>query len=257
MLAGADRSRRDRIRITVKAMDPASTGRPAVGTATAKPSRQGRGPRSGRLAGVASCAARSATQRRERTNSRPRRRSPRLARGDERLRQGQDLNYAGGRRRVEGLQDAVALDPASLGPTPASASSMARSSRTRRSRRVTRTRSSTWIGCPSARSCGRRACTTSSCHAQLREGDRELRDARRRLSSRRHGPREPGVRVFERADVPKAVEEGRKAIEIYPRNTLQRTNYAMYSMYAGDFTTAIAESKTVLEGEPVIRVRAR
>lgn len=51
-------------------------------------------------------------------------------------------------------------------------------------------------------------------------------------------------------NVPRAVEEGRKAIEIYPKNTLQRTNYAMYSMFAGDFATAIAESKTVLEANP-------
>ena len=51
-------------------------------------------------------------------------------------------------------------------------------------------------------------------------------------------------------NVPKAVEEGRKAIDIYPRNTLQRTNYAMYSMYAGDFKTALAESNKVLEANP-------
>jgi eukaryotic-like serine/threonine-protein kinase len=51
-------------------------------------------------------------------------------------------------------------------------------------------------------------------------------------------------------NVPRAVAEGRKAIDIYPNNTLQRTNYAMYSMYAGDFSTAITEAKTVLVKNP-------
>jgi tetratricopeptide (TPR) repeat protein len=44
----------------------------------------------------------------------------------------------------------------------------------------------------------------------------------------------------------KAVEEGRRAIEIYPENRLQRANYASYAMYAGDTDTAIRESRTVL-----------
>jgi tetratricopeptide (TPR) repeat protein len=50
--------------------------------------------------------------------------------------------------------------------------------------------------------------------------------------------------------VPLAMEEGRKAIEIYPRNLLQRTNYSMYAMYAGDFATATAEAMKVLEVNP-------
>ena len=40
---------------------------------------------------------------------------------------------------------------------------------------------------------------------------------------------------------------GRKAVEIYPRNVLQRTNSATYSMYAGDFPTALAEAQKVLK----------
>ena len=48
----------------------------------------------------------------------------------------------------------------------------------------------------------------------------------------------------------KAVVEGRKAIEIDPKNVQQRTNYAMYAMYAGDFTTSINEAKIVLKERP-------
>jgi len=51
-------------------------------------------------------------------------------------------------------------------------------------------------------------------------------------------------------NVPKAVEYGRKATEIYPKNILQRTNYATYSMYSGDFRTAIAEAQRVLQENP-------
>jgi tetratricopeptide (TPR) repeat protein len=48
----------------------------------------------------------------------------------------------------------------------------------------------------------------------------------------------------------KAVEEGRRAIEIYPKNHLQRLNYAMYAMYAGDFSTAIQQADIILKENP-------
>ncbi len=44
-------------------------------------------------------------------------------------------------------------------------------------------------------------------------------------------------------DVEKAVAGVRKALALEPTNHLQRMNYAMYSMYAGDFKTAIEESR--------------
>ena len=52
------------------------------------------------------------------------------------------------------------------------------------------------------------------------------------------------------ADVSQAVVEGRKSVEIYPRNSILRYNYAMYAMYASDFPTAIAEAATVLKQNP-------
>jgi eukaryotic-like serine/threonine-protein kinase len=45
----------------------------------------------------------------------------------------------------------------------------------------------------------------------------------------------------------KAVAEVRQALELEPNNILQRMNYAMYAMYAGDFETAIAESNRIPE----------
>jgi len=48
----------------------------------------------------------------------------------------------------------------------------------------------------------------------------------------------------------KAVDAGRKSVELEPNNIINRMNYAMYAMYAGDFETAIAESKTVFEQNP-------
>jgi tetratricopeptide (TPR) repeat protein len=51
-------------------------------------------------------------------------------------------------------------------------------------------------------------------------------------------------------DLESAVTEGRKAIEIYPRNLLQRTNYAMYAMYNSEFKLAIDQSNLVLKDNP-------
>ena len=50
-------------------------------------------------------------------------------------------------------------------------------------------------------------------------------------------------------DFARATSEGRKAIEIYPKNIVQRTNYAMYAI-RGDFKTAIEQANVVLEANP-------
>jgi tetratricopeptide (TPR) repeat protein len=52
------------------------------------------------------------------------------------------------------------------------------------------------------------------------------------------------------ADVPRAVAEGRKSLEIYPKSLFLRYNNAMYTMYAGDFDTAIAESSKLMAESP-------
>jgi serine/threonine protein kinase/tetratricopeptide (TPR) repeat protein len=47
-----------------------------------------------------------------------------------------------------------------------------------------------------------------------------------------------------------AVAEVRKSLDIYPRNSLQRYNYAIYSLYAGDFDTAINETLRLTKENP-------
>jgi len=51
-------------------------------------------------------------------------------------------------------------------------------------------------------------------------------------------------------DMPRALEAGRKAIAINPKNVLQRDNVALYAMYAGDFAGSEREAKAVLQENP-------
>jgi tetratricopeptide (TPR) repeat protein len=55
---------------------------------------------------------------------------------------------------------------------------------------------------------------------------------------------------FVKRDMAKALEWGRRAIEIYPKDVPRRNNYGLIAMYAGDFETAIREQKTVLQMNP-------
>jgi tetratricopeptide (TPR) repeat protein len=51
-------------------------------------------------------------------------------------------------------------------------------------------------------------------------------------------------------DFQRALEEGRRAIAIYPRNVPQRNNVGLFAMYAGNFEAAIQEQRAVLEANP-------
>jgi eukaryotic-like serine/threonine-protein kinase len=51
-------------------------------------------------------------------------------------------------------------------------------------------------------------------------------------------------------DMRKALEEQKRALEITPHSVLQRINYAMYALYAGDFDTAIKEAGALLQENP-------
>ena len=51
-------------------------------------------------------------------------------------------------------------------------------------------------------------------------------------------------------DMAKAMEEGRRALEIYPKNVPYRNNVALYALYAGDFSTAKKEASEALSGNP-------
>jgi tetratricopeptide (TPR) repeat protein len=47
-----------------------------------------------------------------------------------------------------------------------------------------------------------------------------------------------------------ALAQGKHVIDIYPRSPLYRYNYALYAMYAGDFSTAATEARSALETNP-------
>jgi tetratricopeptide (TPR) repeat protein len=47
-----------------------------------------------------------------------------------------------------------------------------------------------------------------------------------------------------------ALEEGAKALEIYPDMAIYRGNYALYAMYAGDFDVAVEQMQQLLETDP-------
>jgi tetratricopeptide (TPR) repeat protein len=51
---------------------------------------------------------------------------------------------------------------------------------------------------------------------------------------------------FVRRDMQRALQEGRRAVEINPKNVPQRNNVGLYAMYGGDFQTAIHEQDEVL-----------
>jgi tetratricopeptide (TPR) repeat protein len=55
---------------------------------------------------------------------------------------------------------------------------------------------------------------------------------------------------FYSRDMNKALEEQKRALEITPHSVLQRVNYSMYALYAGDFDTAAKEAQSILEENP-------
>lgn len=55
---------------------------------------------------------------------------------------------------------------------------------------------------------------------------------------------------FYRREMPAALETGRRASDIYPRNVIRRNNAALFAMYAGNFDAAITLANDVLQLNP-------
>jgi serine/threonine protein kinase/tetratricopeptide (TPR) repeat protein len=53
-----------------------------------------------------------------------------------------------------------------------------------------------------------------------------------------------------RHDMAKAVDASRRAVEIYPKNVVYRTNASLYALYAGDFDTSEREAQAVTQISP-------
>ena len=58
------------------------------------------------------------------------------------------------------------------------------------------------------------------------------------------------IAYFNTLNFAKALEYGRKAIDIYPKTYKYRSNYALYAMYAGDFKTAAATAQELIKEDP-------
>ncbi len=58
------------------------------------------------------------------------------------------------------------------------------------------------------------------------------------------------VAYFGNLQFPEAMEAGRRALSIYPKISMYRGNYALYSMYAGDFTASIEISDSLMADDP-------
>jgi tetratricopeptide (TPR) repeat protein len=74
----------------------------------------------------------------------------------------------------------------------------------------------------------------------------ELTELVRRFPADSAGLGNLALAHFYLRDMPKALEIGRKATAIYPRNVVQRTNLALYAMYASDFDSAGREAAAAL-----------
>ena len=59
-----------------------------------------------------------------------------------------------------------------------------------------------------------------------------------------------GFARFQERNMAQALEIGRRALAIFPKNVGRRNNVALYAMYAGQFDTAITESDEVLKLNP-------
>ncbi len=55
---------------------------------------------------------------------------------------------------------------------------------------------------------------------------------------------------FNNRDMQRALELSQRPIALYPKNTIARSNAALYAMYAGNFPTAIQEAQNVLSLNP-------
>ena len=58
------------------------------------------------------------------------------------------------------------------------------------------------------------------------------------------------VAYFSRLNFAKALDEGQKAISIYPKIFKYRLNYALYAMYASDFKSASAIAQALVQEDP-------
>ena len=88
--------------------------------------------------------------------------------------------------------------------------------------------------------------------AQLREGHREPLHAREALSLQWPGATSTSPSPLYLRNFPKALEHGKRSVEVARGDVVGRANYALYAMYAGDFVTAAAQANAVIKQDPTV-----
>jgi tetratricopeptide (TPR) repeat protein len=71
-----------------------------------------------------------------------------------------------------------------------------------------------------------------------------------RYPSDRYARSNLALAYFYNLNMSRALDEGRRAAELDPRNVLIRSNYALYAMYAGNFDIAVKEARAVIQQDP-------
>ena len=95
--------------------------------------------------------------------------------------------------------------------------------------------------------------TRSAYYLLMREPEKameELSQLVERYPADSSGVANLALAYFYRRDMARALQTGRRALEISPNNVPQRNNVGLYAMYASDFDTAIREQQKVLELNP-------
>ena len=77
-----------------------------------------------------------------------------------------------------------------------------------------------------------------------------------RYPADRSGHASLALAYFWSLDIQQALKEEKRALELDPKSTIFRANYAFYAMYAGDFETAQQEMTRVFAQEPSIDASA-
>lgn len=79
---------------------------------------------------------------------------------------------------------------------------------------------------------------------------KELSDLTQKFPADDAGRTNLALAYFYRRDITLAIQENRRAIQIYPHNLFYRHNQSLYEMYGGQFNGAIAEAAGILQQNP-------
>jgi tetratricopeptide (TPR) repeat protein len=91
---------------------------------------------------------------------------------------------------------------------------------------------------------------TTSCSATSRNASKSTAQLANEYPADNAGHHQLAVCYSELRNIPKAVEEARKAADLYPKDALERRNLALFLAYASDFEAAEREARATLQINP-------